>query len=104
LRVIQIDFPILLRVILVVDFVAQFGYNYWECICQLGGLVLNNQSSQNIDKLTARKIALDIELDRILSVLINEYDPIKIILFGSLVNGNIHEYSDIDLDAVAWRR
>jgi len=66
--------------------------------------VLNNQSSQNIDKLTARKIALDIELDRILSVLINEYDPIKIILFGSLVNGNIHEYSDIDLDAVAWRR
>jgi len=59
--------------------------------------VLNNQSSQNIDKLTARKIALDNELDRILSVLINEYDPIKIIMFGSLVSGNIHEYSDIDL-------
>jgi len=31
LRVIQIDFLILLRVILVVDFVAQSGYNYFRC-------------------------------------------------------------------------
>jgi len=56
-------------VIFVIDFVAQFGYNYCMCVCQLGGLVLYNQSTQNLDKLTARKIALDNELDRILSVL-----------------------------------
>ncbi|MDA8334644.1 MAG: nucleotidyltransferase domain-containing protein [Peptococcaceae bacterium] len=40
---------------------------------------------------------LNTELDRIVSVLINEYDPQKIILFGSLASGNIHEFSDIDL-------
>lgn len=55
------------------------------------------QSASNEDKVALRKTELDNELARIVSVLINEYEPLKIILFGSLVTGNIHEYSDIDL-------
>jgi len=29
-----------------------------------------------------------------------EYDPLRVILFGSYVNGNPHEYSDIDIAVV----
>ena len=36
-------------------------------------------------------------MSRIIDVLVNNYNPQKIILFGSLANGNVHEYSDIDL-------
>jgi predicted nucleotidyltransferase len=53
--------------------------------------------SQYEDKIAARKLVLERELARIVSVLIKEYDPLKIVLFGSLATGNIHEYSDIDL-------
>jgi len=44
-----------------------------------------------------RKEALEKELRRILATLIEEYKPEKIILFGSLATGRIHEWSDIDL-------
>jgi len=47
-----------------------------------------------------RLAALNAELSRIVDVLINNYNPQKIILFGSLVSGNIHEWSDIDLIVV----
>ena len=40
---------------------------------------------------------LNAELGRILDILIKRYDSNKVILFGSLVNGNVHEFSDIDL-------
>ena len=40
---------------------------------------------------------LNTELSRIVDVLVNNYNPQKIILFGSLADGNVHEYSDIDL-------
>lgn len=46
---------------------------------------------------TQRKEALEKELHRILATLIEEYKPEKIILFGSLATGRIHEWSDIDL-------
>jgi predicted nucleotidyltransferase len=55
------------------------------------------QQSQYEDKIAARKLVLENELARIVSVLVNEYEPLKIVLFGSLVTGDIHEYSDIDL-------
>ena len=55
------------------------------------------QPASNENKVALRKTELKNELARIVSVLINEYEPLKIILFGSLVTGNIHEYSDIDL-------
>lgn len=43
---------------------------------------------------------LNNELARIVDVLVDNYNPQKIILFGSLVSGNVHEFSDIDLIVV----
>jgi len=45
----------------------------------------------------SRYEVLNKELNRIVDIVIKKYDPVKIILFGSLANGNVHEYSDIDL-------
>jgi len=53
------------------------------------------QSKEDI--IAARKQRLEKELNKIVSSLIAKYAPLKIILFGSLATGNIHEYSDIDL-------
>lgn len=44
-----------------------------------------------------RKEALQKELKRITDIIINKYAPEKIILFGSLSSGAVHEWSDIDL-------
>lgn len=44
-----------------------------------------------------RKKILKDELKRIVGVIKDKYKPDKIILFGSLVKGKIHEWSDIDL-------
>ncbi len=44
-----------------------------------------------------RKKILKSELTRIVNIIKKEYQPDKIILFGSLTNGKIHEWSDIDL-------
>lgn len=44
-----------------------------------------------------RKQVLTNELKRIVSILIKKYKPEKIILFGSLANGRVGEWSDIDL-------
>ncbi len=44
-----------------------------------------------------RKIALKKELTRIVNVIQHEYKPEKVILFGSLANGNVTACSDIDL-------
>lgn len=43
---------------------------------------------------------LNNELSRIVNILVNTYNPLKIILFGSLVNGEVHDFSDIDLIVV----
>lgn len=47
-----------------------------------------------------RKRVLNEELKRVLELIIKEYAPEKIILFGSLVTNNIHEWSDIDLTII----
>lgn len=44
-----------------------------------------------------RKKTLQDELGRIIEVIKTEYHPEKIILFGSLADGAVHEWSDIDL-------
>ena len=44
-----------------------------------------------------RKVLLERELERIVHHLVERYDPEKIILFGSLAQGNVHEWSDVDL-------
>jgi len=40
---------------------------------------------------------LNNELERMIKVLVNEYQAEKIILFGSLAEGKVHDWSDIDL-------
>lgn len=44
-----------------------------------------------------RKALLEKELERISSEIVAKYDPIKIILFGSLASGDVKESSDIDI-------
>ncbi|MGH7456264.1 MAG: nucleotidyltransferase family protein, partial [bacterium] len=51
----------------------------------------------NTSEALARKADLEAELARILPIIINQYQPEKIILFGSLATGEVHEWSDIDL-------
>ena len=45
----------------------------------------------------ARRAALQAELERIIRVLAEQYAPERIILFGSFAQGDIHEWSDLDL-------
>lgn len=45
----------------------------------------------------SRRRELTAELGRIVDRLIRGYDPLKIILFGSLASGQVGEWSDIDL-------
>lgn len=44
-----------------------------------------------------KKKLLEAEVSRIVAVLQRDYEPERIILFGSLAEGEIHEWSDIDL-------
>jgi len=44
-----------------------------------------------------RKKLLEEELIRIVEILKRDYEPERIILFGSLAEGETHEWSDIDL-------
>ena len=47
-----------------------------------------------------RKVMLEKELERFIRILIEEGNPKLILIFGSMVTGNIHESSDIDLVVV----
>ena len=47
-----------------------------------------------------QKQKLENEVKRIADILIKEYNPIKIVLFGSLASGKVHEWSDIDIAVV----
>ena len=53
-----------------------------------------------MDKAEDRKARLEQELKRITEVIIREYKPQQMILFGSLARGATHEWSDIDLAIV----
>jgi predicted nucleotidyltransferase len=44
-----------------------------------------------------RKKLLEEELSRIVEALRKDYEPERVILFGSLVESDMHEWSDIDL-------
>src|SRR3989441_5063602 len=44
-----------------------------------------------------RGLRLERELHRMTDVLIREYEPEKLILFGSAAQGELHEWSDLDL-------
>lgn len=44
-----------------------------------------------------RKTQLQAELDRILPIIRSQYQPERIILFGSFLNDSIGEWSDLDI-------
>src|SRR2546425_1763282 len=44
-----------------------------------------------------RGLRLEREVHRMTEVLIREYEPEKLILFGSAAQGELHEWSDLDL-------
>lgn len=44
-----------------------------------------------------RQADLRKELDRIVDIIVKEYHPDKIIVFGSLAEDKVHEWSDIDM-------
>ena len=44
-----------------------------------------------------RESVLKTEYKRILDIIAREYKPEKVILFGSFAEGEIHEWSDIDM-------
>jgi predicted nucleotidyltransferase len=44
-----------------------------------------------------RRKELEKELKRIVKILVKNYQPEKIILFGSLAGGRIHQWSDLDV-------
>jgi predicted nucleotidyltransferase len=44
-----------------------------------------------------RQQQLEHVLEQIMGVLVSQYAPQKVILFGSMAGGEIHEWSDIDL-------
>src|SRR5437660_9572215 len=44
-----------------------------------------------------RGLRLEQELHRMVEILIREYEPEKLILFGSAAQGELHEWSDLDL-------
>ncbi|MDP2936282.1 MAG: nucleotidyltransferase domain-containing protein [Dehalococcoidia bacterium] len=47
-----------------------------------------------------RKAQLEEELARVVEVLVRVYQPTRIILFGSLAQDAVHEWSDIDLAVI----
>jgi predicted nucleotidyltransferase len=47
-----------------------------------------------------RGVLLEQELHRMTEILIREYAPEKLILFGSVAQGEIYEWSDLDLVVV----
>jgi predicted nucleotidyltransferase len=61
-------------------------------------LVLAAKSCYTIDEGEMdRQQQLERVLKQVTEVLVSEYAPLKIILFGSMARGEIHEWSDIDL-------
>ncbi len=48
----------------------------------------------------SRNVQLDKELKRVIRIIVREYNPKRIILFGSLASGSVHRWSDIDLAIV----
>jgi predicted nucleotidyltransferase len=53
-------------------------------------------ASSNSQGARTRQIVLRHELDRIERTLVEEYDPLCVILYGSTAKGEVHEWSDLD--------
>ncbi|MBI4211180.1 MAG: type II toxin-antitoxin system prevent-host-death family antitoxin [Deltaproteobacteria bacterium] len=65
--------------------------------CQTFEALEQKASASEEDNLSSYERKLYDELIRMVGKLIAEYQPEKIILFGSFAQGNVHENSDLDL-------
>jgi len=61
------------------------------------GVIIVGMQNSSLELVRQRKELLTRELQKIVSFLIGNYQPEKIILFGSLASGEVKEESDIDL-------
>ena len=61
------------------------------------GVIIVEMQNSSLKLVRQRKELLTRELQKIVSFLIENYRPEKIILFGSLASGEVKEESDIDL-------
>lgn len=61
------------------------------------GVIIVGMQNSSLELVRQRKELLTRELQKIVSFLIENYQPEKIILFGSLASGEVKEESDIDL-------
>ena len=62
-----------------------------------GEEVGRRSEAANYAAVEVRRAALQAELERIVRVLVEQYDPECIILYGSFAHGDIHAWSDLDL-------
>jgi len=62
-----------------------------------GEEVSRTTEAANHAAVEVRRAALQAELERIVRVLVEQYDPECIILYGSFAHGDIHAWSDLDL-------
>ena len=53
--------------------------------------------AKTASKIEARRTLLQQEVERYVQILKEKEQPDKVILFGSLATGDVHEWSDIDL-------
>lgn len=49
------------------------------------------------DEAKSRAITLESELERVLKILRDSYDPVLVYVFGSMASGTVNEWSDIDM-------
>ena len=55
--------------------------------------MIHDDKNENSD----RKQRRERELMRVVDVIVRHYHPRKILLFGSLATGDVHEWSDVDI-------
>src|SRR5262245_9352793 len=67
-----------------------------------GEVVGQRNEAANHAAVEVRRAALRAELERVVRVLVEQYDPECIILYGSFAHGAIHEWSDLDLCVIKW--
>jgi len=75
------------------EYQKEDGENYY------GGWLMVGEIKKYVNIISKRKRFSDLntELARLIDLLIKEYDPESIFLFGSFVNGEINDWSDIDI-------
>ena len=65
------------------------------------GVALIRLEAEATSPAERRRLELAEELDRLVPMIIERYDPNLLLLFGSFASGHVQEWSDLDLVVVA---